>query len=139
MGTNYYLYTKPACPTCGHADEPLHIGKSSAGWCFGLHIDPSNGVNDLDDWERLWMQPGAFIRSEYGDDISVTEMRLIIMTRTAPERWDKTPLGYHDWEHFHQQNHSELGPFGLLRHRIDGLHCIGRGAGTWDLLAGEFS
>mgnify|MGYP001570452077 FL=1 len=139
MGTNYYLYIKPACPICSHADEPLHIGKSSAGWCFSLHVDPDSEIHSLYDWERLWMQPGTFIRNEYGDDISVTEMRLIITTRTAPEQWDTNPYGYRDWEEFHQQNHSEKGPYGLLRHRIDGLHCIDHSAGTWDLITGEFS
>ena len=37
MGTNYYLETD-ACDKCGRGDGPLHIGNSSAGWCFALHV-----------------------------------------------------------------------------------------------------
>jgi len=33
MGTNYYLRT-PICPTCGHEEPDIHIGKLSAGWEF---------------------------------------------------------------------------------------------------------
>ena len=42
MGTNYYLHRPRTneCEHCGRADEapPLHIGKSSSGWCFSLHV-----------------------------------------------------------------------------------------------------
>ena len=40
MGTNYYLHKKPPCEACGHEPAPLHIGKSSGGWCFSLHVIP---------------------------------------------------------------------------------------------------
>ena len=62
MGTNYYLYQKPDCECCGRPFEPLHIGKSSAGWCFALHIMPEDGISTLLDWCALWSAPGAFIR-----------------------------------------------------------------------------
>jgi hypothetical protein len=39
MGTNYYLRLH-ACPSCGHSAAELHIGKSSAGWYFGLRVYP---------------------------------------------------------------------------------------------------
>lgn len=82
MGTNYYLEPKPPCQCCGRPFEQLHIGKSSAGWCFALHVIPERGIKDLDDWVRIWSQPEARIVDEY---------------------------------------------------------CIGHGAGTLDLLVGEFS
>jgi len=40
---------------------------------------------------------------------------------------------------FHRENHSEPGPNNLVRHKIDDVHCIGHGEGTWDLITGEFS
>jgi hypothetical protein len=36
-------------------------------------------------------------------------------------------------------NYSERGPNFLLRHRVNGRHCIGHGPGTYDYIAGEFS
>ena len=113
MGTNYYLYQKPDCETCGRPHPALHIGKSSAGWCFSLHVVPEDRIECLDDWRHLWTQPGALIRNEYDERISPGEMESIITER----------------EH----------PCGLLRHEIDGRHCLSHGPGTWDHIAGEFS
>lgn len=53
MGTNYYLHTKPDCECCGRGFEPLHIGKSSGGWCFSLHVMPEDNINTLDDWGEI--------------------------------------------------------------------------------------
>lgn len=60
MGTNYYAEYQPPCPTCGRQDPPLHIGKSSAGWCFSLHVIPELGLNDWPEWEA-WLagSPGV--------------------------------------------------------------------------------
>lgn len=113
MGTNYYLHQKQDCEACGRPHEALHIGKSSYGWCFSLHVMPEDGINSLDDWRRLWSQPGAFIRDEYGDTITVENMEAIITER----------------------NHDH----GLMRHQVDGRHCLANGAGTWDHIAGAFS
>lgn len=136
MGTNYYLHQseQKVCPTCGHdsTPEPLHIGKSSAGWCFSLHVIPEKGINDLPDWERLWSQPGARIVDEYGVQHDAKEMRERITERSRPVRGDDDAL----WDHW--SNGSVPGPNGLVRHRI-GPHCVGHGAGTWDLIPGEFS
>ena len=112
MGTNFYLNTE-CCEKCGRAAEQLHIGKSSAGWCFALHVIPDEGINDLADWEARWSQPGMQIVDEYGETISPDEMK----ARICERQWDG----------------------GLSRHSIDGHHCIGHGAGTYDLLPGEFS
>lgn len=57
MGTNYYLRLKSEiCPHCGRGDEGLlHIGKSSAGWCFSLHV--MNRIQSLDDWKKAFENP----------------------------------------------------------------------------------
>ncbi len=38
----------------------------------------------------------------------------------------------------YELNYAEPGPNNLVRRVVDS-HCIGRGAGTWDFVAGEFS
>lgn len=142
MGTNYYLHTKPDCECCDRPYEPLHIGKSSGGWCFSLHVMPEDGINTLDDWRALWSAPGAYIRNEYGERFIPDEMERIITERSNDRGWDHRQwslMGYANEAHFHNRNHSERGPAGLLRHKIDGRHCIGHGEGTWDYIVGEFS
>lgn len=114
MSTNYYLFNKPDCECCGRPFEPLHIGKSSGGWCFTLHVMPNDNIHTLDDWRELWSQPGAFIRNENGEKVPIADMEHIITKR----EWRGQPL---------------------LRHTIDGVHCIGHGPGTWDYIVGEFS
>jgi hypothetical protein len=139
MGTNYYWHEKDECACCGRPYEPKHIGKSSSGWVFALRVYPEDGINDVDDWETRWKTPGSKIVDEYGQKLDAADMMITIMARARPERWDEQPSMYSDWETFHRINHSEKGPAGLLRHQIDGRHCIRHGAGTWDCMAGEFS
>lgn len=114
MGTNYYLHKKEDCECCGRPFPPLHIGKSSGGWCFSLHVIPEDNIRTLDDWRHLWMAEGTLIRNEYGERISVDEMEKTITKRS--------------WR----------GNF-PTRHDLDGYHCIGHGEGTWDYIVGEFS
>ena len=143
MGTNYYLHDKPDCECCGRPYEPKHIGKSSAGWCFSLHVMPEDGINTLDDWRRLWSTPGAYILDEYGRSVPAADMEDWITKRgrdsdwSDPRRWSG-PFGYSSEAEFHARNMSERGPNGLLRHQI-GRHCIAHGEGTWDYIVGEFS
>lgn len=113
MGTNYYLHTKPACECCGRPYEPLHIGKSSYGWRFALHVIPEMNLNSLDDWKKLWNIPGSVICDEYGNDFSAFHMEDIITNR-------------------------ELSDGRKLRRHKDG-HCMGHGEGSWDYIVGEFS
>jgi hypothetical protein len=158
MGTNYY-FRKPLtnhCEHCGRSNPPeeLHIGKSSGGWCFALHVIPENDICSLADWEALW--PTGTIVDEYGDELVSNAMLRVITGRLSSKCWDSdwwapqsfgTTLdgkpfmlpGYDSEEHFHRSNHSERGPNGLLRHRIDGHHCLGHGLGTYDYIAGDFS
>ena len=144
MGTNYYLHTKPPCTCCGRPYPPLHIGKSSAGWCFALHVIPEEGINDLDDWRKLWSQSGAYIEDEYGDAISAYVMEEMITNRHWPypvfdaKGMRQTCDGYVTEEDFHRQNRSQRGPNGLLRSALGG-NCVKHGDGTWDCIEGEFS
>jgi len=138
MGTNYYLKVDP-CPHCGRSDERLHIGKSSAGWCFSLHVIPEDGINDLDDWRKLWTT--GIIETEYGEAVSVETMDKIITECAWSREWDRYPWldpRYRDEAQFHDLNNSERGPNGLLRHRL-GSYCIKHGSGTWDCIPGYFS
>jgi hypothetical protein len=129
MGTNYYWHEKPACEECGRPHESIHIGKSSAGWCFSLHIHPREGIDSLGAWIDKW-ETGE-IRDESGVLVKPDEM-LDVITRRGIR--DRAPSA--DW---YRMNHAEAGPNGLARHRIDGVHCISHGDGTWDHLLGDFS
>jgi hypothetical protein len=132
MGTNYYFYKKPPCGHCGRPFDRLHIGKSSGGWCFTLHVIPEMGINDLEDWEKVWQAPGAYIENEYGYRITFNEMKRIITDRSWPPKHKSINQEWYD------RNHSEPGPNGLARHKI-GMGCVKHGAGTWDCVEGEFS
>lgn len=137
MGTNYYLH-RNTCGRCGRSDEPMHIGKSSGGWVFSLHVIPEQNINDLPDWEREWAN--GVIKDEYGDTLTPETMRAVVVDRSwRNAAWDAQHwIGYRDEADFHAQNYSLRGPNGLLRHRL-GRHCVGHGEGTWDLMPGEFS
>lgn len=134
MGTNYYAQTiSDICQHCGRGNESekLHIGKSSAGWCFSLHTIPELGILDLPDWQREWAKPGVIILDEYDDVLSPEEMVQEITNRSWPHKSDRTA------EYLNANNAVE-GPNNLMRHRI-GPYCVSHGAGTWDCLSGEFS
>ena len=79
MSTNYYLH-KPSttqCNHCGHDPESenniIHIGKSSHGWCFALHVYPELDINTLEDWKVKWAEEGVKIKNENGDDVLPVE------------------------------------------------------------------
>ena len=159
MGTNYYLEVqdktqfKQDCPCCGKSDYippnagRIHIGKASYGWCFALHVDaPDIGVlviqrptglvpKDLEGWKEAWSQPGVRIVNEYGTYLTPEEMLKIITERTHPNPGDVAHLTEFDYA----QNDAVPGPNGLARSKIDFVHCIGHGEGTWDYCVGEFS
>ena len=132
MGTNYHHHPA-ACEHCGEtASGPLHIGKSSAGWVFALHINPEIEIRDLADWEARWASlPDDEIRDEYGRVLTPEQMRSLITERG---RQDPPGAGF-DYE----SNHAEPGPNNLVRSKVDGERCVGHGAGTWDLFVGDFS
>lgn len=140
MGTNFYYCkepTKPPCEKCGRPfpDESKHIGKSSVGWCFALHVYPEEGINTLGDWINIWKSKEFgedCIKNEYDHNIIVDEMIDIITNRS----WDrKEPPS----QKFLDDNYAIEGPNGLLRCKLISNHCIGHGNGTYDLYIGDFS
>lgn len=74
------------------------------------------------------------IRDEYGDSVDLDELR-----QTVTGRRGRVPRGLGLSADWYSENCAEPGPFGLARTRVDGQRCVGHGAGTWDLIAGEFS
>lgn len=142
MGTNYYWEPKDPCEHYGRAYDRVHIGKSSGGWCFSLHVkDPRYEWDetpvDLEDWKSKWAT--GRIVDDCGRVETPEEMLGIITQRSWSHIEGSVPYGYRNWAHFHRSNQSAPGPNNLCRHMVDGTHCIGHGAGTWDLIAGEFS
>ncbi len=79
MGTNYYLH-RNVCEHCGRSDERIHIGKSSSGWCFSLHVIPGE-IENLAEWEATW--PSGTIKDEYDEVIGPEEMMKTITDRDA--------------------------------------------------------
>ena len=129
MGTNYYILdNSEKCNQCGHGEKRIHIGKSSDGWCFALHVFPPE-INDLQDWIEIFKKNQ--IIDEYGSNISIENMIETITLRSVEKRnLDKD---------FHRYNFSQDGPNGLVRSIRDPAFCIGHGDGTWDLMVGDFS
>ncbi len=130
MGTNYYLEEKPPCKECGREFPRLHIGKSSGGWCFGLHVIPEEGLTDLPSWVSRWHVGGQIV-DEYGQKLTPDEMYLVITARSWTPQ-ERLPEWY-------RVNYAEPGPNGLSRCSVNDFHCIGHGEGAWDLIIGEFS
>lgn len=130
MGTNYYV--RDIFPSPSPQETALHIGKSSAGWVFALHVIPEEGLLDLKDWEKFWSEQGREIRNEYEEVLTPEEMKAVITERSWVR---KTPRP----ADFHKFNYSEDGPNGLVRYRLNAPGCMGHGEGTWDLIEGEFS
>ena len=135
MGTNYFLHSQK-CPHCGiEQKDKMHLGKSSAGWCFSLHVYPELDLNDwFDMWEYISFcteEEGYEIQDEYGDTIDSALFFTIVWDRHC-----KVPLSL-DWLN---KNHALPGPFGLARHPIDGEHCIGNAGpnAPIDYFVGEF-
>ena len=121
MGTNYY-WIEDKCLHCKRCTPKIHIGKSSWGWCFSLHVytkEWEEGPRDLEEWQDWFDRRGSVIVDEYGDAVTKAEMIDIITVRGRGRytKDDRLPR----------------------RHDIDGQHCIAHGKGTWDLIVGDFS
>ena len=138
MGTNYYQQEDMPCSECGNIGKSLrHIGKSSGGWCFSLHVYPDENINDLHDWqERFGDGP---IEDEYGDEITPIRMLEIIKERSGGGSWkDKPPGEYDTWQEFFDSNYAQPGPNGLIRSQLRN-NVVSHGDGTWDCRTGEFA
>jgi len=134
MGTNYYVAKTINCPHCGDEiivgrDDSLHIGKSSGGWCFTLHVIPEERLHTWEDWKEFLKH--KVIVDEYGDEMTLNEFRPVVEDREWGRRITRS-------DEEMRRNHAVPGPNNLVRHAIDGRHCVGHGSGTWDLCVGEF-
>lgn len=136
MGTNYYFQQHHFEDT-PNPHPKLHIGKSSGGWCFQLHIIPELGLGDWVDWhDYIRRSYDHHIADEHGEYVSIAELWYIVTQRRVKSRPQLSPALESD---FLIGSHAEWGPNNLLRSRIGAGGCIGHGSGTWDLIAGAFS
>lgn len=142
MGTNYYLLELN--PNYNQNEisnfiEPAytqrHIGKSSGGWCFSLHVYPEIGITTLKDWKSyIKSSKTKLVIDEYDCKISLLKLYDIIENRSSPRDWET----FKDLQNYLNRNNAIIGPNDLLRSKIDGSRCIGHGKGTWDYKIGEF-
>lgn len=155
MGTNYYFLE----PNPDYDEQDLvsslvepkfiktHIGKSSMGWCFSLHVYPELHIRTLENWKNFIKnyQDECYIINEYNESLTKEELYDIIENRERLQTWEEfeeallnnTYLGRQTLEDFLYQNEAIKGPKNLLRHKI-GNHCIGHGEGTYDYIVGYF-
>jgi hypothetical protein len=132
MMSNYYLIKgthEKICPHCGSTTKELvklHIGKSTVGWCFSLHVIPEDGINSLDDWIQLFEH--FKIIDEENNEVHPSDMIRKITNRRG--------ISYND--EYIKTHGAIRGPDNLLRSKIDGF-CIGHGEGTFDYFIGDFS
>jgi hypothetical protein len=154
MGTNYYLRRPmPASSDtpCGYdfrwyhregytpaQQEQIHLGKSSYGWVFALHVYPNAGVRSWDDVQtlcRVLTENGWVLVDEYGDNLSVEDFIAVVTDRDPIEPSDeRTP-----YSRAVADDSLYDGVVGLWRSRPDGQYCLGNGTGTWDFHFGSFS
>ena len=138
MGTNYYsvkrgmeLLNPEAFWHLKGSEDILHIGKSSGGWCFSLHIIPELNIHDLPGWVPYLLDQDRIIINEYREVLTYEEMIAQITDRRSNRTctWDKE---------MYDKNYAEPGPNNLARHSM-GRGCVRQGEGTWDCIEGEFS
>lgn len=86
MGNNYYLH-RDVCSLCKRGSDILHIGKSSYGWLFSLHVEDPNPVDPtpstLEEWIKLLSDPQNVIKDEYDIEVSLEEFLKIIKDRKS--------------------------------------------------------
>jgi len=129
MGTNYYAQ-EDSCESCNRCDEykRYHIGKSSGGWRFSLHVKgdipdynthdyelPEGSFSCLDDWKHYLAEDNVRIFDEYRGELTLEELLKVITERS--------------W----RGNQSDL-----RAHVVDNKWCVGTEGGTWDLMTGHF-
>jgi len=125
MSINFYAHINLGGPVV-----KLHIGKSSAGWCFALCVHPEHGINLLADWRTVWEQPQVTIVDEYGDVRTVADLVDTITNR----EW----RGIHD-ARWWRDNCAVDGPRGLARQTYHATLPPDPASDTYTLISGEFS
>jgi hypothetical protein len=122
-------------------EEDLHIGKSSGGWVFALHVISEKRLYGLPDWMILLDKPDVIIFEKVDGqlrrEISLDDLLKVITERKFEGNDNVNHL-------FHVVNKSMPAENGLVRKVIDGERCVGHefaadGRGvSWDLIAGDF-
>ena len=135
MGMNFYTIQQTNLSSFlsgdSSANDTYHIGKSSYGWVFSLHVDHDRGIYDLDDMLPMLTDSKRIIVDEDGKEISLVKLMLTIMGRSM----DKLPT---ELPSYYSRN-AILGEKNLLRSELGHNHCVKHGAGTWDCIIGDFS
>ena len=125
MGTNYYARVNLGGPYI-----KIHIGKSSAGWCFALHVT-DEGIDSLAAWRRVWVQAFVTIEDEYGTLIDADTMLEIIEDRAFQWASQRDAAWYAD-------NYAVPGPNGLARQTYNATMPPDL-SDTYTLISGDFS
>ena len=125
MGTNYF-----AIVNLGGPRVKLHIGKSSIGWCFALHV--TDGIASLADWRRVWAQAFVTIEDEYGAPIDADAMLEIIKDRVFQRPSQPEAAWFVD-------NCATRGPHGLARQTYHATMPPDPANDTYTLISGDFS
>lgn len=99
MGTNYYMRVD-CCDKCGRGSENIHIGKSSMGWPFAVHIIPEEGINSWGDW--LKKLNGQRIYDEYGTEVSLETLDEIVKAKRLCADKDHVIKCYSEYPEFKQ-------------------------------------
>jgi hypothetical protein len=138
MGTNYYWIKDKVLndPDFDLEAVGIHIGKSSAGWAFSLHV--TDEIKSLDDWVDKWAT--GIIVNEYNEEITPEDMLACITQGRCRnhEAEGSDPMGYASWEEFHRKNGSfRDNETGCLRIRVGG-RCVANGKESYDLVEGSF-
>ena len=146
MGTNYYLQyneeVNAECKCCGHVKTEKrvrHLGKSSGGWHFALHVYPDEMICDFDDIMqeiKRAISSGGVVKDEYGVEHTFDEWFDVVTKRSREKMIDYSWYG--SKKRFLDSNSAEEGLNNLVRAKL-GSHCIGHGDGTYDYFVGEFS
>jgi len=66
MGTNYYVKFD-TCPTCGKAENSIHLGKSSYGWRFMFQYNEGRFYKNINEMKE-WLADKKIV-NEYGDRV----------------------------------------------------------------------
>jgi len=123
MGTNYYAQWD-SCKHCKRADEydRFHVGKSSWGWMFSLHVieqrdwdDDKYGMEapqDYEGWLKFLTHSNVRVFDEYSQEMDGA----LFMDQVVANRQGD-----------------------LQRHSLDGKYYTANGKGTWDMCRGEYS
>lgn len=155
MGTNYYAVfdekdVLPA-PACDDGPNIVHLGKSSIGWRFSLHVYPEQGIMNLLDVMSDILFTARRIQDEYKVNYTIAEFLEIVTERERKVTYPidiPAPLQSYIYrihnredlvEYYRDHLGYELDDKNLIIHPIDRDHCIGNAKNrTFDFIIGQF-